>query len=159
MIMKNRSKLITLAGLLIYFMISVAAKGQAIHPQLQPWERNPLDHTKAVRNQVRAIYTSQIGVREKQSNSGAEVAKYLRYVNLPKGNPWCAAFVCWAYGEAGVDNPRSGWSPDLFPATKVVWERTESGFARRSFSEGGKAESGVAEIRCACPPLAVMVLT
>src|SRR6476661_4335715 len=52
---------------------------------------------------IQEIYTSQIGVREKKVNSGPEVEKYLAYVGLKKGNPWCAAFVCWVFGEAGVD--------------------------------------------------------
>ncbi len=75
------------------------------------------------REKVKQIYTSQIGVREKHGNSGKEVEKYLRYVHLPKGNPWCAAFVCWAFGEANVPNPRNGWSPDLFPASKTIWKK------------------------------------
>jgi hypothetical protein len=73
------------------------------------------------RRYVRDIYTSQIGVREKQANAGPEVERYLRYVNLPKGNPWCAAFVCWSLGKAELDNPRSGWSPDLFDRKRVIW--------------------------------------
>ncbi len=72
---------------------------------------------------VRQIYTSQIGIREKQPNSGPAVEEYLRYVGLPKGNPWCAAFVCWVLGKAGVENPGTGWSPGLFPVNKVIWER------------------------------------
>jgi hypothetical protein len=74
--------------------------------------------------EVMRVCSSQIGVREKQLNAGPEVEKYLRYVNLPKGNPWCAAFVCWVYGQANVPNPRTGWSPDLFPASRIVWQRT-----------------------------------
>lgn len=74
--------------------------------------------------QVMKICHSQIGVREKYLNAGPEVEKYLRYVNLPKGNPWCAAFVCWVYGQVNVPNPRTGWSPDLFPASRIVWQRT-----------------------------------
>jgi hypothetical protein len=77
--------------------------------------------------EVGKIYRSQIGVREKQVNSGPEVEKYLRYVHLPKGNPWCAAFVCWVYGQAKVPNPRSGWSPDLFPASRIVWQSGAAG--------------------------------
>ena len=80
------------------------------------------------RAKVREIYNSQIGVREKQPNSGIAVEEYLCYVDLPKGNPWCAAFVCWVYGKAGVVNPKSGWSPDLFPRSKVIWSKgVESG--------------------------------
>ena len=76
---------------------------------------------QAKRDLVRKIYTSQIGVRETSPNSGSEVKEYLRYVNLPAGNPWCAAFVCWVYGQAEVGNPRSGWSPGLFGEGRVVW--------------------------------------
>jgi hypothetical protein len=78
-------------------------------------------------SKVKEIYTSQIGVREKQMNAGPEVETYLRYVNLPKGNPWCAAFVCWTLGKAGIVNPRTGWSPALFPAERVIWENKGKG--------------------------------
>ncbi len=81
---------------------------------------------QAKRDLVRKIYTSQIGVREILPNSGAGVNTYLRYVNLQAGNAWCAAFVCWVYGKAGVGNPRSGWSPDLFGEGRVIWAREES---------------------------------
>ncbi|WP_276348687.1 CHAP domain-containing protein [Daejeonella sp. JGW-45] len=86
--------------------------------------------------EVQRIYTSQLGVREKASNSGPAVEQYLRYVNLPKGNPWCAAFVCWVLGKAGVDNPRTGWSPALFPAKRVIWERAKRELKPDSYREG-----------------------
>ena len=77
---------------------------------------------------VKKIYTSQIGIREKPSNSGPHVENYLRYVGLSKGNPWCAAFVCWVFGEAGISNPRTGWSPGLFGERYVIWGKgAESG--------------------------------
>lgn len=78
---------------------------------------------------VQQIYNSQIGVRESGPNSGPAVEKYLHYVNLPKGNPWCAAFVCWVYGQAGVANPRTAWSPALFPASNLIWSR-KSGLSK-----------------------------
>jgi hypothetical protein len=88
-------------------------------------------HIPNIRNplvtKVRQIYTAQIGIREIQPNSGAAVEQYLKYVNLPKGNPWCAAFVCWVLGKAGVDNPGTGWSPALFGSARVVWKREEPG--------------------------------
>ena len=71
------------------------------------------------------IYTAEIGVREQSGkNDGQRVEAYLAYVGLKKGDPWCAAFVCWSLGQAGIRNPRSGWSPDLFPARKVCWQRS-----------------------------------
>lgn len=90
------------------------------------------------RQLVKQIYTSQIGVREKETNSGPAVEQYLRYVSLPKGNPWCAAFVCWVFGQAGVENPRSGWSPDLFGAGRVIWERAAGEKGIKSKEQGAK---------------------
>ena len=87
------------------------------------------EQERKLRERVRQIYTAQLGIREKGYNSGEAVEKYLRYVKLSRGNPWCAAFVCWVFGQAGVANPRTGWSPDLFPGSKVVWKSGESGYA------------------------------
>jgi hypothetical protein len=75
------------------------------------------------KNIVKHLYDQEIGVREVGNNSGHQVEKYLRYVGLDKGNPWCAAFVCWVYGKAGISNPQTGWSPHLFPNKKVIWAR------------------------------------
>lgn len=98
--------------------------------------RNPSDN-KILRKdhsyliaRVKQVYDSQIGVLESGLNGGSEVEKYLHYVNLSKGNPWCAAFVCWVFGQAGIANPRTAWSPTLFPASKIIWSR-ESGTKSR----------------------------
>ncbi len=75
---------------------------------------------------LRRIYTSQIGVREKTGkNDGPEVEKYLRYVGLGPGNAWCAALVSWTFGQAGFDQPKTAWSPALFPDKRVVWARKQ----------------------------------
>jgi len=47
------------------------------------------------------------------------VERYLRYIGLGKGHAWCAAFLSWLHGQAGYKEPRSGWSPALFPASKL----------------------------------------
>jgi hypothetical protein len=47
------------------------------------------------------------------------VETYLRYVGLKKGHAWCAAFLSWVYGQAGYTLPKSAWSPQLFPATRL----------------------------------------
>jgi len=76
---------------------------------------------------VQKIYTAEIGIRESTGkNDGKRIEDYLTYVGLGKGNPWCAAFICWVYGKAGVTNPRSGWSPVLFPESRIVWSRRRS---------------------------------
>jgi len=87
--------------------------------------RNPKPPINSIQQKVQQIYTSQIGIREKGTNAGVAVEQYLRYVNLAKGDPWCAAFVCWVYGKAGVGNPRTGWTPDLFRGSKVIWASGE----------------------------------
>jgi hypothetical protein len=54
------------------------------------------------------VYTSQIGVRELTGNNdGVQVEKYLAAVGLPKGNPWCAAFVKWCYLQANIASATS----------------------------------------------------
>jgi hypothetical protein len=81
-----------------------------------------------IRDKVAQIYTAQIGVREKTGhNDGIMVEIYLHYVGLSKGQPWCASFVCWCYGRAGVWNPRSGGCPDLFRPKYVIYKRTVTG--------------------------------
>lgn len=77
-----------------------------------------------IRHKVTSTYTSQIGVRELTGNNdGKAVETYLRYCGLSKGEPWCASFVCWVYGQNNVLNPRSGYCPDLFKQKNLVWKR------------------------------------
>jgi len=133
----------------IFFLLCIAiinaphVKGQTIPGQ------EPIIHAK--QQQVQQIYSSQIGIREKQANRGAEVEKYLQYVNLPKGNPWCAAFVCWVFGQANVENPRTGWSPELFKGSKVIWDRAES---RKLKAKSLSGESGTKSQESRHPPIA-----
>jgi len=71
-------------------------------------------------NTVLSIAQHELGVREQTGkNDGKRVEEYLCYVGLPKGNPWCAAFVSWVYGQAGYKQPRTAWSPALFPKEKI----------------------------------------
>ena len=66
------------------------------------------------------VAKSQLGVKERTGkNDGEAVERYLRYTNLPKGHPWCAAFVSWVYQKAGFENPRTAWSPSLFPKSRL----------------------------------------
>ena len=67
-----------------------------------------------------AIAEKEIHVREQGRNAGPRVETYLRYVGLGKGHAWCAAFVSWLHGQAGSAQPRSGWSPSLFPASRCI---------------------------------------
>jgi hypothetical protein len=76
---------------------------------------------KTSRFTITEIARNEIGVRELTGhNDGPKVEAYLSTVKLKKGEPWCAAFVSWAYAKAGFPKPRSGWSPDLFPSSRLV---------------------------------------
>ena len=73
-----------------------------------------------------AVAKSQIGVREEpmNSNSGPDVDVYLKSVNVPPGNAWCAAFTSWCIKTAGgtpkVDYPHTAWTPAIWQ-----WADTE----------------------------------
>jgi len=78
----------------------------------------------SVRDRLREIYMAEVGVRELSGrNDGERVAEYLRYTDLGEGYAWCASFVSWVYGQAGFPEPRTAWSPALFPAKRVIWEK------------------------------------
>lgn len=77
-----------------------------------------------IRKCVIDTYESQIGVREKGNNSGKEVEMYLSFVGLEKGNPWCASFVAWTYGQCTDIKVKSGgWVPSWFPQKKLIYVR------------------------------------
>lgn len=71
------------------------------------------------RQQICGIATAELGVQEVGGeNRGAGVGIYLAYVGLGEGYEWCAAFVSWCYGQAGLPAPRNAWSPALFPKVR-----------------------------------------
>ena len=66
-------------------------------------------------------FTAEIGVRELSGhNDGAAVEKYLSSVGLPKGYPWCAAFVAYCFSECGITTVNSAWSPTWFPDDQLT---------------------------------------
>lgn len=79
----------------------------------------------SVRDKVKSVYDSQIGQRELTGkNDGVAVESYLKYVGLAKGNPWCAAYVCWSLGKAGVVNPRAGGCVYLMERGEIIYKST-----------------------------------
>lgn len=79
------------------------------------------------------VAEGELGVREQpaRSNSGPRVREYQAATWLPgTGWPWCAAFCCWAYKQAGYVFPdrsagawdlvdravRNGWGVSTAPA-------------------------------------------
>ena len=71
------------------------------------------------RNLIITIASAELGIKEVTGhNDGPRVEQYLRYTNLGPGYDWCAAFVSWVYGQAGLAQPRNPWSPALFPKAR-----------------------------------------
>nr|WP_226905010.1 peptidoglycan-binding protein [Pedobacter schmidteae] len=67
------------------------------------------------------IARKEIGVREKGcQNCGARIRDYLNCVGIKSPAPYCAAWVSWCFAQAGYPQPRTAWSPALFPAARVV---------------------------------------
>lgn len=81
----------------------------------------PESPNKQISHQLIYIAKSQVGVREATGNNdGPQVEQYLAYTGNKKGEPWCAAFVSWVFGQVGLRQPRSAWSPALFPPHHLV---------------------------------------
>jgi hypothetical protein len=66
------------------------------------------------------IARAEVGVREVGQNGGERVGDYLAYTGIKVPGPYCAAFVSWCFGQAGYEEPRTAWSPALFPKLRVV---------------------------------------
>lgn len=89
------------------------------HLLSSPRPVNPIEQEGRTRVTQTAI--KEVGVREETGkNDGPRVEEYLRLVGLKKPEPYCAAFVSWVYAKAGYEKPRSGWSPDLFPSSRLA---------------------------------------
>ncbi len=75
----------------------------------------------SIRQSIIAIASKELGVREATGNNdGPRVEEYLRYTNLGPHHDWCAAYVSWVYGQAGLSQPRNPWSPALFPKARQI---------------------------------------
>ena len=86
--------------------------------------KNESDEEQYMRESVKELYDSQVGVREiGGSNRGPYVEMYLVSVDLGPGFAWCAAFVSWCYQNAGVKAPRSGWVPSYALKDKRIYQR------------------------------------
>jgi hypothetical protein len=76
---------------------------------------------------VQQTYLSQLHVREASGkNDGKAVEAYLAVTKMPKGQPWCAAFVCWTFTQCGIPNPKNAFSPALFRNRFTVYTRGET---------------------------------
>ncbi|RZM24739.1 MAG: peptidoglycan-binding protein [Pedobacter sp.] len=79
----------------------------------------PGNDSKGAAALVIAAAQKEIGVKESMENSGKRVDEYNAYVGLKKV-AWCASFMSWCHGQAGYPQPRTAWSPALFPPERLA---------------------------------------
>lgn len=69
------------------------------------------------------IAAKEIGVVEgARQNDGKRIREYLGYCYIKSHAAWCAAYLSFCFGQAGYKQPRTAWSPSLFPASRLVKE-------------------------------------
>lgn len=62
-----------------------------------------------LQDSVIANSSKYLHVRELHNNNrGPEIDQWLKYLGLPLGSPYCAAFLVWNYHECGYNLPRIG---------------------------------------------------
>lgn len=72
---------------------------------------------------IESAYLGQVGVRElTKHNDGQRVEEYLRTVNMPKGNAWCAAFVKWCLQQCDIPNNVTAWAPTAANPKNIVYK-------------------------------------
>ncbi|SKB88448.1 hypothetical protein SAMN05660841_02846 [Sphingobacterium nematocida] len=76
------------------------------------------------RDLIIQIAGKELGTHEATGNNdGNRVEQYLHYTNLGKGYNWCASFLSWCYGQAGLTAPRNPWAPALFPKARQILKK------------------------------------
>lgn len=84
--------------------------GQSVLEDYPTYERTTLLRAKVIK-----LAESQLYVREATGhNDGTQVERYLKSVDLRRGDAWCAAFMSWLHLELNIPNPESGYSPNWF---------------------------------------------
>ncbi|MNK46510.1 hypothetical protein D3C87_652950 [compost metagenome] len=79
-------------------------------------------------------------------NDGAAVEQYLAYTGNKKGEPWCASFVSWVFGQAGFKQPKTAWSPSLFPKSRLLSKAMPASVFGIYFPDKGRiAHAGLVE--------------
>lgn len=73
-------------------------------------------------------FQKYLGVKETPlgCNCGVEINSMLKYCGLPPHNQWCAAAVCKVLGECEIDNPKSGWTPNVAAKSKAIYKKGDS---------------------------------
>ncbi len=136
----------------LYLLITVNILNQPNHQYLgklatnEPMPNEPMTN-KPMTNKLLKIAKSQIGIRETTGNNdGPQVEKYLSYTGNHKGEPWCASFVSWVFGQAGLPRPRTAWSPSLFPKERRMARAVPAAVFGIYFPDKGRiAHAGLVE--------------
>lgn len=77
-------------------------------------------HNKQKQAKIITLAQAQLGQREKTGNNdGPQIEAYQKYTGNKRGDPWCASFVSWIFAQAGYGQPRTAWSPALFPKVRL----------------------------------------
>jgi len=98
------------------FIALCSSRGIERHNLIQDVNHEPYQR-------IVAAAQKEIGTREASvPNTGQKVSAYLRYAGIKTAAPWCAAWVSYVFGQAGYSQPKTAWSPDLFPASRQVGE-------------------------------------
>jgi len=98
--------------------------------------------TGSIADKIVSVAVSQVGVHETGYNTGPTVNKYIAYAGGSPGQPWCAAFVSWVYGQAGMATVKTmsagsmtGFGKDSranpTPGDIVVWGQDHTGIVVR----------------------------
>lgn len=88
----------------------------------------------AGRAKIIKIAEAEIGVQEHLENSSPRIDTYNAYVGFKKV-AWCAAFVSWCHRQAGYPQPRTAWSPALFPQARITGNPVAGSVAGIYFSD------------------------
>ena len=111
------------AGKNIFLVLCFVCWFSSVSGQLVLEEYPVYQNTTELRQKVVKLAESQLYVREETGkNDGKDVVKYLRSVDLKKGDAWCAAFISWLHIENNIPNPESGYSPDWFKNNLVYYK-------------------------------------
>ena len=103
------------------FSSGVVGDGSTVKTGHRGFEKRSRQQAAEKVARLLAIARKEIGVRETSENSGPRVDEYNKYVGLKKAK-WCASFVSWCHGQAGLAAPRTAWSPSLFPKDRIATE-------------------------------------
>lgn len=84
----------------------------------------PIPTSDDIRQLLLKNLDKQLGIREipEGSNRGKLIDIYNKHVGNSLGDPYCAAFVSYNLDSVGVDNPRSGWSPNYALKKDIIYK-------------------------------------